>query len=92
MSDAASPPAEANLSRKAWIMILAGALIVTLSMGVRQAFGLFLRPIGLDLEIDRQTFGLVIAAQNLLFGLIQPFVGAWADKYGAGRVAVGGAL
>ncbi|KQY80438.1 MFS transporter [Brevundimonas sp. Root1423] len=87
-----SPAPEANLSRKAWIMILTGALIVTLSMGVRQAFGLFLRPIGMDLEIDRQTFGLVIAAQNLLFGLIQPFVGAWADKYGAGRVAVGGAL
>ena len=92
MSDAASPAPEANLSRKAWIMILTGALIVTLSMGVRQAFGLFLRPMGLDLEIDRQTFGLVIAAQNLLFGLVQPFVGAWADKYGAGKVAVGGAL
>lgn len=73
-------------------MILTGAVIVTLSMGVRQSFGLFLRPVGLDLEIDRQTFGLIIAAQNLLFGLIQPFVGAWADKHGAGKVAVGGAL
>jgi MFS family permease len=73
-------------------MILTGAIIVTLSMGVRQSFGLFLRPVGLDLEIDRQTFGLIIAAQNLLFGLIQPFVGAWADKHGAGKVAVGGAL
>ena len=92
MSDAVSPPAEANLSRKAWIMILTGALIVTLSMGVRQSFGLFLGPIGMNLEIDRQTFGLVIAAQNLLVGLVQPFVGAWADRYGAGRVAVGGAL
>lgn len=89
MSDAAP---STGLSRRAWIMILTGAVIVTLSMGVRQAFGLFLRPIGLDLEIDRQTFGLIIAAQNLLFGLIQPFVGAWADKYGAGKVAVGGAL
>jgi len=81
-----------GLSRRAWIMILTGAVIVTLSMGVRQSFGLFLRPVGLDLEIDRQTFGLIIAAQNLLFGLIQPFVGAWADKHGAGKVAVGGAL
>lgn len=89
MSDAAP---STGLSRRAWIMILTGAVIVTLSMGVRQAFGLFLRPIGLDLEIDRQTFGLIIAAQNLLFGLIQPFVGAWADKHGAGKVAVGGAL
>lgn len=89
MSDAA---ASSGLSRRAWIMILTGAVIVTLSMGVRQSFGLFLRPVGLDLEIDRQTFGLIIAAQNLLFGLIQPFVGAWADKHGAGKVAVGGAL
>jgi len=92
MSDAASPAPASGLSRRAWIMILTGAVIVTLSMGVRQAFGLFLNPIGLDLEIDRQTFGLIIAAQNLLFGLIQPFVGAWADKHGAGKVAVGGAL
>ncbi|MET4682375.1 MFS transporter [Brevundimonas faecalis] len=91
MSDA-SPAASSGLSRRAWTMILAGAVIVTLSMGVRQAFGLFLRPVGLELEIDRQTFGLIIAAQNLLFGLMQPFVGAWADKHGAGKVAVGGAL
>jgi MFS family permease len=90
MSDAlATPP---GISRRAWMMIVTGALIVTLSMGVRQAFGLFLRPIGFDLEIDRQTFGLVIAAQNLIFGLAMPFVGAWADKIGAGRIAVGGAL
>ncbi|WGM32162.1 MFS transporter [Brevundimonas sp. NIBR11] len=88
MPDAAAP----GISRRAWIMIVTGALIVTLSMGVRQAFGLFLRPIGFHLEIDRQTFGLVIAAQNLIFGLAMPFVGAWADKMGAGRIAVGGAL
>lgn len=83
---------EAQISRRAWIMILAGATIVTLSMGVRQSFGLFLRPIGVELEIDRQTFGLIIAFQNLLFGMVQPFVGALADKHGAGKIAVGGAL
>jgi predicted MFS family arabinose efflux permease len=82
----------AAISRRAWIMILTGAIIVTLSMGVRQSFGLFLRPVGLDLGIDRQTFGFVIAAQNLLFGVIQPFVGVWADRFGAGRIAVGGAV
>lgn len=87
MSEAASP----KLSNRAWIMILAGALIVTLSMGVRQSFGLFLTPLGLDLSVDRQTFGLIVAGQNLLFGLLQPFVGAWADRHGAGRVAVVGA-
>jgi len=90
MSDAAlsKPPV---LSNRAWIMILAGAVIVTLSMGVRQSFGLFLQPLGLELGVDRQTFGLIVAAQNLLFGLLQPFVGAWADRHGAGRVALVGA-
>lgn len=73
-------------------MILCAAAIVTLAMGVRQAFGLFLRPIAMDLEIGRQAFGLAIALQNLMFGLIQPFVGAWADKHGAGKVILGGAL
>lgn len=79
------------LSRRAWIMIAAGAAMVTLSMGVRQSFGLFLTPLALDLDIGRQVFGLTLATQNLLFGLAQPFVGAWADRHGAGRVALAGA-
>lgn len=73
-------------------MILAGAATVTLSMGVRQVFGLFLTPLGVDLGIDRQTFGLIIAVQNLVFGAVQPLVGAYADRHGAGRVAVVGTL
>lgn len=91
MTDVVPPPVS-RLSHRAWTMVLAGAAMVTLAMGVRQAFGLFLAPIGLDLHIDRQTFGLIIAAQNLLFGLVQPFVGAFADRHGAGRVAAVGSL
>lgn len=88
-----TPSAEASaLSPKVWRVILAAAAIVTLAMGVRQSFGLFLAPIGLDLEIGRQSFGLAIALQNLLFGLAQPFVGAFADRYGSGRVVAAGAL
>lgn len=68
-------------------------MIVTISMGVRQSFGLFLRPIELDLGVGRQEFGLAIAIQNLIWGIAQPFVGALADKYGAGRVVmIGGIL
>ena len=79
-----SEPALPQMSNRAWIMVVAGAVVVTLSMGVRQAFGLFLTPLGLDLNLSREAFGLAIAIQNLLFGLIQPFVGAWADRHGAG--------
>jgi predicted MFS family arabinose efflux permease len=44
------------------------------------------------LGIGRSSFGLALALQNLLFGLAQPFVGALADKHGAGRVVATGAL
>lgn len=78
--------------RKPWIVIASAALIVTLAMGVRQAFGLFLPQMSVALDIGRGDFGLALAIQNLLFGLAQPFVGALGDKYGAGRVVVAGTL
>lgn len=79
--------------KRSSVVILCGAMIVTLSMGVRQAFGLFLPQIAMDLDISRGTFGLALAIQNLVFGLVQPFVGAVADRHGAGRViAVGTAV
>jgi len=87
-----SDAAPSRMSNRAWLMVVAGAVVVTLSMGVRQAFGLFLTPLGLELNLSREAFGLAIAIQNLLFGLIQPFVGAWADKHGAGKVTAVGAV
>lgn len=83
----------ASPARTAWITVACAAIIVTLSMGVRQSFGLFLQPISLDLGSGREAFGMAIALQNLLWGLAQPFVGALADRHGAGRlVAFGAAL
>jgi len=66
--------------------------MVTIAMGIRQSFGLFLRPIELDVGVGREAFGLAIAIQNLIWGLAQPFIGALADKHGAGRVAVAGGV
>ena len=79
-------------ARRPWIVIACAAVIVTLSMGVRQAFGLFLPPMAVALDITRSEFGLAIAIQNLMLGLGQPFIGALADKHGAGRIAASGAL
>jgi len=80
------------ISPAAWRTVICAALIVTVAMGVRQAFGLFLRPVSMDLEIGRQTFGMAIAISNLVFGLAQPFVGAWADRNGAGKVVLAGTV
>lgn len=82
----------AQWTRAAIIAIACGALVVTLTMGVRQSFGMFMQPIGRDFGIGREYFGFAIAVQNLMFGLAQPFVGALADRYGVRRVLALGAL
>ncbi len=74
------------------VVLVAGGLILTVGMGIRHGFGLFLQPMSADLHWGRETFALAIAVQNLMWGLTQPFAGMLADKYGAGRVLVGGAL
>ncbi len=74
------------------IVLACGAAIVTISMGLRQSFGLYMRPIELELGVSREAFGLAIAVQTLILGLAQPFVGALADKHGSGRVAAAGGL
>jgi MFS family permease len=73
-------------------MLLCGVLIVLASNGLRLTFGVFLRPVSVDLAISRQVFGLVIALQTLLFGLCQPIAGMIADRFGAAKVIVAGAL
>lgn len=78
--------------KRASIVIASAAIIVTIAMGVRQAFGLFLPDMSVGLGIGRSSFGLALALQNLLFGLVQPFVGALGDKHGAGRVVAVGTV
>src|ERR1700693_1180459 len=71
-------------------VLICGGLILTLGMGIRHGFGLFLQPMSADLHWGRETFALALAVQNLVWGVTQPFAGMIADKYGAGRVLVGG--
>ena len=80
------------LSRPQIVVIIAGAIVLAISLGVRQTFGLFLVPMTLDLEWSRGLFGLAMAVQNLLWGVAQPFVGGLADRYGSGKVIAGGAV
>ncbi|CAG0982186.1 L-lactate transporter [Burkholderiales bacterium] len=71
-------------------VLVCGGLILTLSLGLRHGFGLFLQPMSADLHWGRETFSLALAVQNLVWGASQPFAGMLADRYGAGRVAAGG--
>ena len=79
--------------RNTTVIVVAGCLIALVTYGLRTSFGLFIDPL-VDLRgYDREAFALAIGLQNLMWGLGQPFAGAIADRYGAGRVlAVGGVM
>ncbi|MFN9727482.1 MFS transporter [Acidovorax sp.] len=73
-------------------VLACGAAIVTLSMGIRHGFGLWLLPITQEMGWTRQSFALAIAIQNISWGLIGIFAGMVADRFGAFRVLIGGAV
>ncbi|MFM7780752.1 MAG: MFS transporter, partial [Alphaproteobacteria bacterium] len=77
---------------QAWIVVIAAAASVSLALGARQTFGLFLLPLGAEHAIPAFAYGAAVALHNLIWGVGQPFAGAMADKFGAGRVALGGAV
>jgi MFS family permease len=73
-------------------LLIAGAMIVTLSMGIRHGFGLWLQPITMERGWTRENFAFALAIQNLAWGFFGIFAGMLADKFGAFRVIVGGAV
>ena len=87
----AGQPAGA-LGRPLWVVIIAAGAVMALAIGFRQSLGLFLTPISLSFGGSRVEFALGIGLMNLFWGLASPFAGAFADRYGAGRVAAFGGL
>ena len=76
-----------------WIIVLiSSGIIISIGMGVRQSFGIFLQPISDVLGEGRTLFSLAIALQNLAWGLAAPIFGAMADRYGPARVCMAGGL
>lgn len=73
-------------------VLICGAAIVTLSMGIRHGFGLWLQPITQAQGWTRETFAFAIAVQNLSWGVFGIFAGMLADRFGAFRVIAGGAV
>ena len=74
------------------VMLVCSSVILTLALGIRHSFGLFLQPMSMDNGWGREVFGFAVALQNLLWGITQPFTGMLADRFGAGRVLFAGGL
>jgi predicted MFS family arabinose efflux permease len=84
---------DTRFSKPLIYMLIGSAFILALSLGIRHGFGLYLVPMSHEFSWNHQVFSLAIAMQNLLWGAVQPFTGALADKYGSKIVvAVGGVL
>lgn len=84
---------DTRFSKPLIYMLIGSAFILALSLGVRHGFGLYLVPMSHEFNWNHGVFSLAIALQNLLWGAVQPFTGALADKYGSKKVvATGGVL
>ena len=73
-------------------LLICSSLILTLAMGIRHGFGLWMQPITQDQGWTREAFSRAIAVQNLSWGLFGIGAGMLADRWGSWRVLLGGAL
>ena len=76
---------------QARVILTGTALLLTLGMGIRQSFGLFLTPVTRDLVLPAADFTLALAVQNIVWGLSQALVGAIADRFGLRVTMMAGA-
>ena len=81
----------ATSGNQARLILIGTALLLTLGMGIRQSFGLFLTPITRDLAVTAADFTLALAVQNIVWGVSQAFVGAIADRFGLRMTMIAGA-
>ena len=72
----------------ALITFIIGCLIVSVSMGIRQTYGLFFQFFQSDLNITSTYFGLAIGIQAIIWGIFATIFGMIADKYGANKVVI----
>jgi predicted MFS family arabinose efflux permease len=73
-------------------ILIGASLMLTVSMGLRQSFGLFMQPLTHDIGISISQFTLALAVQNLAWGFLQPVAGAMTVRFGFRPIMLAGAL
>jgi MFS family permease len=77
-------------SRSYWTAVWCGFLVLTIGLGVRQSFGIFLKPVSAELHVGRELFSFGTAVSMLLMGFFAPFSGRLCDRFGSARTIAGG--
>ena len=75
-------------NKTALITLVAACFVVNVTMGVRQTFGLFSGDFEIDCGISNTEFGLAIALHALIWGIVTPIFGSFADKHGGSRMVI----
>lgn len=78
-------------SRSYWTAVWCGFLVLTIGLGVRQSFGIFLKPVSAELHVGRELFSFGTAVSMLLMGAVAPFAGRLCDRFGSAITITGGA-
>ena len=75
-----------------WLVTLSAAGILMVTMGARQSLGLFLAPLDASTGLGVASISFAMAIGQFVWGAAQPLAGAVADRFGPGRVLLGGLL
>src|SRR3984957_13642916 len=82
----------ASAGRFPWPLVMTAAAILLITMGARQTIGLFIAPLDSATGLGIVAISLAVAVGQFVWGLAQPVFGAFADKYGPGRVITFGGI
>ncbi len=78
--------------RYLWLLVLAAASVLMITMGIRMSLGLFVQPMVRDTALSITGISFAMAVTQLMWGVSQPLTGALADRFGAWPVIFWGTL
>ncbi len=67
------------------IVLISACIVIMISMGLRQTFGLFFQAFEEGLGCTRTEFGLAIGIQMIFWGIFSPLFGLLADRFGGNK-------
>ena len=81
-----------SAKRQYWMLAISAALILAVTMGIRNAMGLFVSPLNSSSGLGIVTISLALAVGQFVWGAAQPIFGALVDRTGSVRIIIFGAL